>query len=81
MARLILLAILVFCSCTEPTRESDAALYSKEGTIPFESARHFKYRKHQYIKFQEGAGRFKACGVAHDPDCEYCKMMSEKALK
>ena len=34
---------------------------------------HFKYKNHQYIKFTEGNGNYKAVGVVHDPDCKYCK--------
>lgn len=70
---IISLGFVLLFSCSGSTSELEATRNTRDGIIPFGAAVHFKYKNHQYIKFTEGNGNYKAVGVVHDPDCKYCK--------
>lgn len=73
MKKLVIISLGLLFSCSGPTSELEATRNTKDGLIPFNTATHFNYKNHQYIKFTEGIDRSRVAGVVHDPDCKYCK--------
>lgn len=69
---IVLFGLMLLSSCVEPIRESDATRFQNPGTVPFSRAIHFEYKNHEYIKFDENAGKSSVGGVVHNPECKYC---------
>lgn len=67
MRRILFLAMtLCLVSCWQDDNSKPTRIM-EEG-LPFNRVTEFKYKKHSYIKFQDGT----LGGVVHDPECEEC---------
>ena len=76
MKKLLLTTALILglASCeTEGTRIDD---YRDKESLPFNHIKHFEYKGHDYIFFENGVADNTRGGVVHDPECR-CKKNKE----
>lgn len=63
MKKLLLLFLILLCSCSSETTR----VYS-EGEIPFGEIHTFTYKNHTYICFKKDS----SYSIIHDPECKFC---------
>ncbi len=72
MKKLTLTILLALCAVALTGCGDIRTPEQKQQATDADNARYiteFNYKGHRYLKYQRGAGRTRAVGITHDPDC------------